>query len=76
MATERARDITSIFREGSRIDAAICRAARQARLAIKREGLPLPVWRDGKTVWIPPQEIEIPDEEAVPAAEGSADQAR
>jgi virulence-associated protein VagC len=57
------KDINAIFREGTEIDKAIRKAARLAWLAHKREGLPIPVWKDGKTVWIPPEEIEVPDDE-------------
>ena len=64
MPSEPPRDIHAIFREGTQIDAAIRKAARLAWLAHKREGLPIPIWKDGKTVWIPPEEIEIPDDEA------------
>jgi hypothetical protein len=63
MPTETAKDIRAIFREGSKIDAAIRRAARNALLAHKREGLPVPAWKDGQVVWIPPEEIVVPDEE-------------
>jgi virulence-associated protein VagC len=58
------KDIHAIFREGTEIDKAIRKAARLAWLAHKREGLPIPVWKDGKTVWIPPEEIEVPDDES------------
>jgi virulence-associated protein VagC len=57
------KDINAIFREGTEIDKAVRKAARLAWLAHKREGLPIPVWKDGKTVWIPPEEIEVPDDE-------------
>ena len=63
MPNEPPKDVNAIFHEGSQIDAAIRKAARIALLAHKREGLPIPIWKDGKTVWIPPEEIEIPDEE-------------
>jgi hypothetical protein len=62
MPNEPPKDIMAIFLEGTRIDAAIRKASRIALLAHKREGIPLPIWKDGKTVWIPPEEIEIPDE--------------
>jgi virulence-associated protein VagC len=58
------KDIHAILREGTEIDKAIRKAARLAWLAHKREGLPIPVWKDGKTVWIPPDEIEVPDDES------------
>jgi hypothetical protein len=62
MPIESPKDITAIFREGTLIDAAIRKAARIAWLAHKREGFPIAVWKDGKTVWIPPEEIEVPEE--------------
>jgi hypothetical protein len=55
------KDISRLFREGTPIDEAMSAAVREAVLRHKQLGLPLVVWRDGKTVWIPPEEIEIPD---------------
>ena len=58
MQTDRRADIEQIFEQGSEIDEALHEAARQAREAHKRAGLPMPVWRDGKTVWLAPDEID------------------
>jgi hypothetical protein len=66
MADKEISDITAIFLDGKRIDAAIRKAAREALLAHKREGLPVPMWKDGKTIWVPPEEIEVPEEEPDP----------
>jgi hypothetical protein len=44
----------------SSIDAAFRRATRDALLAHKQAGVPIAVWRDGKVVTIPAEEIEIP----------------
>jgi hypothetical protein len=63
MPQEPLKDISAIFRDGKKIDAAIRKAARNALIAHKREGFPVPVWKDGQIVWIPPEEIVIPDEE-------------
>ena len=54
------KDIARLFREGTAIDEAMSAAVREAVLRHKQLGLPLVVWRDGKTVLIPPEEIEIP----------------
>lgn len=62
MPAESPKDIAAILREGTQIDTAIQKAARIALLAHKREGRPVPMWKDSKTVWIPPEEIEIPDD--------------
>ncbi len=63
MPDEPPKDVNAIFRDGTQIDAAIRKAARSAWLAHKREGLPIPIWKDGKTVWIPPEEIVVSDDE-------------
>jgi hypothetical protein len=28
----------------------------------KKLGEPIVIWRDGKVVWVPPEEIEVPDD--------------
>jgi len=43
--------------DGKEIDAALKAAVREAKLQHKRAGNPIAVWRDGKVVWIPPEEI-------------------
>jgi hypothetical protein len=43
--------------DGSLIDAAIARAVREAVLQHARAGNPVATVRDGKVVWIPPEEI-------------------
>jgi len=63
MKTDRREDIGELFRQGEPIDRAVRMAARDAVALHKRMDQPMPVWRDGKTVWIPPEEIEIPPED-------------
>jgi len=67
-------DIAKLFQEGTQIDAAVERAAREARLRHKQLGVPLVVWREGKVVEIPPEEIVVdpPDESPDDAAKRSA----
>lgn len=63
MKTDKRKNIDELFRQGDPIDRAMRMAARDARLLHKRMGQPMPVWQDGRTVWIPPEEIQIPPEE-------------
>ncbi len=42
--------------------AALDRAVRKALIEHKRAGNPIATWKDGKVVWIPAEEIEIPPE--------------
>jgi hypothetical protein len=45
------------FADRVRMEAAICRAAREAVLAHARAGNPVATWRDGQVVWVQPAEI-------------------
>ena len=58
MANKEEKDISKIFREGTLIDEAIRAAGREAIIQLKQKGQPLVVWRDGKTVLIPPEELD------------------
>lgn len=50
--------------DGDRIDSALRAAVRAAVQDHKRAGNPIAVWRDGRVVWLSPEEIPDP-----PAAE-------
>ncbi|MGH7193344.1 MAG: hypothetical protein ACREJM_07380 [Candidatus Saccharimonadales bacterium] len=59
-------DIQALFEEGTQIDAALADAVRDALIMHKRMGYPVAAWRDGRVVWIPPEEIvvdELPAQE-------------
>jgi hypothetical protein len=59
MANKEEKDIDRIFREGVLIDKAMAMAAKAAILQHKQKGQPLTVWRNGKTVLIPPEELDL-----------------
>jgi hypothetical protein len=71
MATREPKDISAIFREGTLIDRAMNLAVLDAIRLHKEKGLPLVVQRDGKILWISPEEAERdwaaanPDEKGV-----------
>lgn len=69
VATEGEKDIARLFREGKPIDDAMNAAVREVVLRHKQLGMPLVVWRDGKCVWIPPEQIP-PTAIDVPQKEG------
>ena len=50
-------DIDRIFEEGTLVDRAFDRAIRAALKMHKRAGNPVPIWKDGRVVWIPPDKI-------------------
>lgn len=54
--------IARIFAEGTPIDEAVRAGVRRALLRHKKLGNPIATWRDGKVVWIPPEEIPVDDE--------------
>jgi hypothetical protein len=49
--------ISRMFSEGTPIDNAIIAATKRAIIEHIQKGQPLVVWRDGKTVLIPPDEL-------------------
>jgi len=53
------KTIDEIFKEGTLIDRALKQAVKDALLQHKRAGNPIVVWRDGKIVWIKPEEIPV-----------------
>ncbi len=55
---EPAKDLLGILRDGTLVEQALEKAARQAIREHKAEGLPLAMWRDGEVVWVPAEELE------------------
>jgi hypothetical protein len=53
------KDIGKIFAEGTEIDEAIRRAVREAVLMHKQAGNPIFAMKNGKMVWIQPEEIDL-----------------
>ncbi len=66
MSSKPPKDVRAILLEGT----AIQRAQRESWIKTldrhKRLGNPIVVWRDGKVVWIPAEEIVIPDANVKP----------
>jgi len=56
------KDIGKLLDDREGMGRALARAVRQAVLQHKRAGNPVAIWRDGKVVWVDPDEIELPDE--------------
>jgi hypothetical protein len=52
------KDISSILLNDKLVGEALNAAVRDAVQLHKEKGLPLVVWRDGKTMWITPEEAE------------------
>ncbi|HAG49925.1 MAG TPA: hypothetical protein DHU69_10615 [Deltaproteobacteria bacterium] len=53
------KSIDEIFKEGSLIDNALKKAVQEALVRHKQAGNPIVVWRDGKIVWLKPEEIPV-----------------
>jgi len=56
------KDIGKLLADSDGVTRALTRAVRQALLQHKRAGNPVATWRDGKVVWIAPEEIEVSEE--------------
>jgi len=52
------KDIAQIFSERTQVDEALARAGRDAIQRHREAGLTLPVFRNGRTVWVQPEELE------------------
>lgn len=52
MKAEEPKDIEKIFLEGTAIDRALRAAAREAFRRHKQAGVPIALWKNGKTVWV------------------------
>jgi hypothetical protein len=50
------------LRDDRLIEDAMARAIRDALRRHKQAGNPVATWRDGRVVWIPAEEIQVPDE--------------
>ena len=50
------------LRDDDRIEQAMEDAVQDALRSHKLMGDPIVIWRDGKVVWVPPEEIELADE--------------
>ena len=58
MKTETQKDIDSILVEdGDLIDQALKEGVRDAMIRHKKDGLPVVVERDGKIVWVKPEDL-------------------
>jgi hypothetical protein len=58
MKTEAQKDLSRIFAEDRRlIDEALKQGVRDAMLRHKEAGLPVVIYRDGKAVWVMPQDL-------------------
>ena len=53
------KSIDDIFKEGTPIDNALKKAVQEALVRHKQAGNPIVVWRDGKIVWLKPEEIPV-----------------
>jgi hypothetical protein len=53
-------DITKVLEDSERLDTALRRAVEIALLQHKQAGNPIAAWRDGKVVWIAPDQIPAP----------------
>jgi len=63
MSETPSQPIARIFRDGKLIDQALAKARREAVRQHKLTGLPLVTWRDGKIVLVPPDQVDLDEQE-------------
>jgi hypothetical protein len=61
-------DVNHIFDLGTPIDDAVAAGVREALRRHKLLGQSIAIWRDGKAVVIPPEEIQLDDEPTAPSS--------
>ena len=66
MNKKQSKDVAAIMLDGITIQRALRESWIKTLVRHKRLGNPIVVWRDGKVVWIPAEEIVIPDAESKP----------
>lgn len=59
MNEKRKKTINEIFEEGTLIDDALKKGVQEALLRHKQLGNPVVTWRNGKIVWLKPEEIFV-----------------
>ena len=59
MKRAKPRDIGEILRDTKLIEKVLGKAVREALLQHKRAGNPVAEWRDGKVVWVQPEDIDV-----------------
>ncbi len=59
--SETKKNIDNLFSNGNEIDKALKEAVKKALLQHKKEGNPVVSWKDGKVVWIQPEDILVED---------------
>ncbi len=58
MKAEAPKDVNRVFVEdGHAIDEALMQGVRDAMLRHKAAGLPVVIYRDGKAVWVKPEDL-------------------
>jgi hypothetical protein len=61
MTAEREPSMEELWEDGRAIDRALREAVREALIRHKKLGESIVIWKDGKVVWVPPEEIEVED---------------
>lgn len=57
------KNIDEFFHNGSEIDEALQQAVKEALLLHKKAGNPVASWKDGKIIWIQPEDIPVEDKD-------------
>jgi len=64
---ENRRENLDIFEDSAQMTRAMHKAVQNALREHKLLGYPIVIWRDGQVVWVPPEEIELDEEQNGPA---------
>ena len=62
MKADAQRSIPDLIRDNYLIQSALTQSVQETVRIHKLLGRPIVIWRDGKVVWVPPEEIELDEE--------------
>ena len=62
MKNDSEKSIPELMRDNDLLLTAMGEAVQETVREHKLLGLPIVIWRDGKVVWVPPEEIELESE--------------
>jgi hypothetical protein len=69
MNADESKDVRSIMLDGTAVQKALKESWLKTMDRHKRLGNPVVVWRDGRVVWIPAEEIQVPELETPSTAD-------
>ncbi len=66
MTVNETPNMGDMFKDTAKVTKAVTEAVHNAARVHKLLGIPMAIWRDGKVVIVPPEEIDVPPSDTPP----------